>query len=84
LAPGARATISFRGDRLYVVGRRQPRGGTAAVLVDGWRVGTLRARGRSRARAVLFSRGVSARRAHRLTVVVLSGRIELDAFGFRR
>jgi dienelactone hydrolase len=83
--PGARASISFRGNRLYVVGRRGPGGGTATVLVDGRRFGTLRSRaGRVRHRAVLFSRAVSARRAHRLSVVVRSGRVELDAFGFRR
>jgi hypothetical protein len=54
------------------------------VLVDGRRVGILRANARRvRWRSVLLSRAVSVRRRHRLTVVVLSGRVELDAFGFR-
>ncbi|MDX6671837.1 MAG: type transport system ATP-binding protein [Solirubrobacteraceae bacterium] len=82
--PGSAVTMTFRGDRLYVIGRRGPGGGTAAVLVDGRRVGILRANARrARWRSVLLSRAVSVRRRHRLTVVVLSGRVELDAFGFR-
>jgi dienelactone hydrolase len=81
---GARVSLAFRGKRVYVVGRRGPGGGRAAVFLDGRRVGTLRSSARrTRLRSVLFSRAVSARRAHRLTVVVLSGRVELDAFGYR-
>lgn len=83
-SPGARATLTFRGNRFYVVGRRGPGGGRAAVYLDGRRVGTLRAAGRrTRLRSVLFTRAATAGRAHRLTLVVLSGRVELDAFGFR-
>jgi hypothetical protein len=54
------------------------------VFLDGRRAGTLRSRARrTRQRVVLFSRAVSARRTHRLTLVVRSGRVELDAFGYR-
>jgi anti-sigma factor RsiW len=83
-APGSAVTMTFRGNRFYVVGNRGPGGGTATVLVDGRRVGTLRASARRvRRRAVLFTRAVPSTRRHRLTVVVRSGRVELDAFGFR-
>ena len=82
--PGASASIAVRGSRFYVVGPRGPGGGTAAVLVDGRRVGTLRSRARRAAtRRVLFTRAVSSRRAHRIAIRVLTGRVALDAFGHR-
>jgi hypothetical protein len=70
---------------VYVVGRRSRATGRAVVLIDGRRRGTISFRSRrSRQRVVLFTRAVNPRRRHRLQLIALSGRVELDGFAFRR
>jgi hypothetical protein len=80
----AELRLRFRGTRLYLIGRRSPRGGPAIALLDGERrrIG-FRAR-RVRERAVIATWRLEPGR-HRLRVVNLGrGRVEIDGFGVNR
>lgn len=79
---GAALRFRFRGRRVWVVGRRSPRGGRALAILDGRRrVVSFRAR-RNDPRAVVLDLPVSARRTHELRIVNLGrGRVEVDALG---
>ena len=77
----AELRLRFRGTRLYLIGRRSPRGGPAIAILDGERrrIG-FRAR-RIRERAVIAGWRL-APGGHRLRVVNLGrGRVEIDGFG---
>ena len=81
---GSELRLRFRGRRLYLIGRKSPRGGPAIAILDGdrRRIG-FRAR-RVRERAVIASWRLPAGR-HRLRVVNLGrGRVEIDGFGVDR
>ena len=90
---GRSARLRFRGDRLYIVGRTAPRGGSALVTLNGQRrtisfysrrirnrrvVATLRAKRRGVNRARILVLGRKGDRRSRGT------RVELDALGYRR
>ena len=80
----AELRLRFRGTRLYLIGRRSPRGGPAIAYLDGERrrIG-FRAR-RVRERAVIATWRLEPGR-HRLRVVNLGrGRVEIDGFGVDR
>jgi hypothetical protein len=79
---GARVRLRFRGDRVYLVGRRSPRAGVARVTVNGRRR-RVSFRGSSKARAVLATFKVARRGRSSLRFVVLRGRVDLDAIGVR-
>jgi hypothetical protein len=77
--PGATARLRFRGTRIALIGRRLPKGGRLRVAVDG-RSRTLRVRGRSGHRSVLWVSSRFAPGAHTLTLRSLGGGpVELDA-----
>ena len=78
---GARLSFRFRGSRVFVVGRKSPRGGRALVILNGKRKRVSFRSRRTRNRAVVFS--APARRG-RLTLKVLRGRVEIDALGALR
>ena len=76
--------LRFRGDRLYLIGRRSRRGGKARVVVNGRRR-TVRFRSRrTRNRQLVLRLRTKRRGLNRLRLVVLSGRVEIDGIGFRR
>ena len=79
-ANGAGATAhEFNGTRIALVGRRLPRAGRFRVTIDG-RTRTLRARGRSGHRSVLWVSSKFASGAHTLRLRSLGGGpVELDA-----
>lgn len=77
--PGATARLSFRGARLSLIGRKLPKGGRLRVTLDG-RGRTLRLRGRSAPRSVLWTSRQLQSGAHSLVVRTLGrGTVELDA-----
>jgi hypothetical protein len=81
---GATLGFRFRGDRLYLVGRRSRRGGKALVVLNGRRrVVSFRSR-QTRNRAVIAQLRARRRGVNRLRLVVLRGRVEIDAIGVRR
>ena len=83
-ARGAKLRLRFRGSRVYLVGRRSRRGGRALVVLNGKRKRiSFRAR-RTRNRVVVFSARARPKRANRLRLRVLRGRVEVDAIGVRR
>ena len=74
----------FRGDLLYIVGRRSRRGGKARVILNGRRrTISFRAR-RTRNRVVVARLRARRRGVNRLRLVALRGRVEIDAIGARR
>ncbi|MEX2196749.1 MAG: CocE/NonD family hydrolase C-terminal non-catalytic domain-containing protein [Thermoleophilaceae bacterium] len=79
---GDELRLRFRGRRVWLVGRRSPRGGRAIVTIDGRRHSvSFRAR-RTRARAVLLDVPVRGGGVHELRLVnVGRGRVEVDALG---
>jgi hypothetical protein len=78
--PGARATISFRGSRVVLIGRRLPKGGRLLVRVDG-RGRRIRLRGRGRHRQALYGTlGLGGTTTHTMTLIALGGGpVEFDA-----
>ena len=78
---GDELTLSFSGSRLYLIGRRSPRGGRALAFVGGERrVISFRAN-RVRERAVIAEWELRPARKHRLRIVNLADRrLEIDAF----
>ena len=78
---GDELRLRFRGTRVWLVGRRGPKGGRARVVIDGRaRTVSFRAR-RTRARAILLELPLSGRGVHELRLVTLGGRVEIDAIG---
>jgi hypothetical protein len=76
---GATARMRFNGTRIALIGRRLPKGGRLRVTIDG-RTRTLRARGRSALRSVLWVSSKFASGTHTLRLRSLGGGpVELDA-----
>ena len=76
---GATARLSFRGARVALIGRKLPKGGRLRVTLDG-RSRTLRLRGRSAPRGVLWTSRQLQPGAHSLGIRTLGrGTVELDA-----
>jgi hypothetical protein len=74
-----KARYSFEGTGVSLVGRKLPRGGRLRVTLDG-KSRTLRLRGRSALRTVLWSRQGLAPGGHRLVLRALGrGPVEVDA-----
>jgi hypothetical protein len=77
--PGATARMAFNGTRVALIGRRLAKGGRLRVTIDG-RSRTLRVRGRSGHRSVLWVSSKFAAGAHTLRLRSLGGGpVELDA-----
>jgi hypothetical protein len=76
--------MGFRGTRIYLVARTGRLGGRALVVLDGRRRTIDLSSRRTRNRRVVFTRATGRRRAHRLTLIVLGGRVEIDAIAVRR
>jgi hypothetical protein len=77
--PGATARMRFRGRQIALIGRRLPKGGRLRVTIDG-RSRTLRVRGRSAHRSVLWVSSRFGPGAHTLRLRSLGGgAVELDA-----
>jgi hypothetical protein len=76
---GATATLRFTGRSVSLIGRKLPRGGRLRMTLDG-RQRTLRLRGRSRPRSVLWTSPRLRAGSHLLKVRSLGGGpVELDA-----
>ena len=76
---GATARMRFRGTQVALIGRKLPKGGRLHVTIDG-RSRTLRVRGRTGHRSVLWVSSRFAPGAHTLTMRSLGGGpVELDA-----
>jgi hypothetical protein len=76
---GAKARFSFKGTGVSLVGRKLPKGGRLRVTLDGKRR-TLRLRGRSALRTVLWNREGLDAGGHRLVLRSLGrGPVEVDA-----
>jgi hypothetical protein len=76
---GATGRMRFRGRQIALIGRRLPKGGRLRVTIDG-RSRTLRVRGRSAHRSVLWVSSRFAPGAHTLRLRSLGGGpVELDA-----
>jgi hypothetical protein len=76
---GATARMRFRGSQIALIGRRLPRGGRLRVTIDG-RTKTLRVRGSTGHRSVLWVSSRFARGTHTLRLRTLGGgSVELDA-----
>jgi hypothetical protein len=77
--PAATARMRFNGTRMALIGRRLPKGGRLRVTIDG-RTRTLRTRGRSGHRSVLWVSSKFASGTHTLRLRSLGGGpVELDA-----
>ena len=81
---GAGLSFRFRGDRMYLVGRVSRAGGRALVLVGGRRRVVSFASRRTGDRRVVLRMKTDGSRSTRVRLTVLSGRVEVDAIGFRR
>ena len=78
-AAGATGRMRFRGRQIALIGRRLPKGGRLRVTIDG-RSRTLRVRGRSAHRSVLWVSSRFGPGAHTLRLRSLGGGpVELDA-----
>jgi hypothetical protein len=76
---GATARLRFRGTRVALVGRKLPKGGRLSATIDGTRT-TIRLRGRSEHRSVLWTSAELRPGSHRLVLRTLGGGpVELDA-----
>jgi hypothetical protein len=76
---GATARLRFRGTSLSLVGRKLPKGGRLRATIDGRRT-TIRLRGRTRHRSVVWTSRRLEPGAHRLVLRTLGGGpVELDA-----
>jgi hypothetical protein len=80
-AAGAGASLTFKGRSIGWVTTRRPNGGLAKVYVDGALVATVdTSSDATTVRFVAFSKSWSSYASHTIRIVVLSGRIDLDAF----
>jgi hypothetical protein len=78
---GASASLTFNGRSIGWVTTRRPDGGLAQVYVDGVLLATVdTSAGSTTERFVAFSRSWSSYASHTIKIVVMSGRIDLDAF----
>jgi hypothetical protein len=76
---GATARLRFRGTSLALVGRKVPNGGRLRATIDG-KATTIRLRGRTRHRSVVWTSRRLEPGAHRLVLRTLGGGpVELDA-----
>ena len=76
---GATARLRFRGTSLSLIGRKLPKGGRLRATIDGKRT-TIRVRGRSPHRSVLWTSRALEPGAHTLVLRSLGGgTVELDA-----
>ena len=76
---GATARLRFRGTRVALVGRQLPKGGRLQATLDGRRT-TIRLRGRSGHRSVVWTSGTLEAGSHELVLRTLGGGVvELDA-----
>jgi hypothetical protein len=76
---GATARLRFRGTRVALVGRKLPKGGPLQATLDGRRA-TIRLRGRSGHRSVVWTSGTLEPGSHELVLRTLGGGVvELDA-----
>jgi hypothetical protein len=76
---GATARLRFRGTRVALVGRKLPQGGRLQATLDGRRT-TIRLRGRSGHRSVVWTSGALEAGSHELVLRTLGGGVvELDA-----
>ena len=76
---GATARLRFRGTRVALVGRKLPKGGRLRATLDG-RSTTIRLRGRSGHRSVVWTSGTLEPGSHELALRTLGGGVvELDA-----
>jgi hypothetical protein len=76
---GATARLRFRGTSLALIGRKLPKGGRLRATIDGKRT-TIRLRGRTRHRSVLWTSRRLESGSHRLVLRTLGGGpVELDA-----
>lgn len=90
--PGTTMTATFRGSRVYLIGRRGPFGGRAIVSVDGRRAYLGLYSGRPADRSVIFTRATDPTKLHRITLVTLSAaaghrtrnRVEVDGLASLR
>ena len=89
---GSSMRINFRGNRVYLVGRRGPSGGSAIVILNGKRKRISFYSAKTRNRAVLYSASLSAARSSTLTVVAEGWKgsrkskgklVEIDGIGYR-
>ncbi|HEX8646529.1 MAG TPA: sialidase family protein [Thermoleophilaceae bacterium] len=89
---GSSMRINFRGNRVYLVGRKGPSGGRALVILNGKRKRISFYSSKTRNRAVVYSSKLSAARGSTLTVISLGqkgsrkskGRlVEIDGVGYR-
>jgi hypothetical protein len=82
---GVRLGVRFRGDRVYLVGRKTRRGGRALVILNRKRRVVSFYSRKTRNRRVVWKAKAKRRGVNRLRVIVLGGaRVEIDAVGFRR
>ena len=77
----------FRGDRLYLVGRKSARGGKAVVTIDGRRRLVSFYSPRTRNRRFIVGPRLAKKKVHSVRIVNLGRgrhgtRVEIDAFGF--
>ncbi|GAW48077.1 MULTISPECIES: PKD domain-containing protein [unclassified Nocardioides] len=75
-------TFSFRGPRLDVMFGKGAKGGAAALIVDGHKVGMLKFHGKGKRPSITFHRKLSGLGAgkHTVTVAVTKGRAFLESF----
>jgi hypothetical protein len=79
----ARASLRFRGSRVYIIGRRSAAGGRAIVTLDGRRRSiSFRGKG-TRARVVVGEFRALGAGTHTLELSVQGGAVALDAVGVR-
>jgi len=78
---GASVSLAFKGRSIGWVTTRRPDGGQAQVYIDGLLVATVDTSAETTAeRFVAYARSWSSYASHTIKIVVLSGRIDLDAF----
>ena len=79
-AAGASFSYRFTGRAVAWVSRMSWTGGTASVYLDGVKVGSVSLYGSPVGRYVAWSRVIPAGGTHTVKIVVVSGRVDVDAF----
>ncbi|HEX8051482.1 MAG TPA: sialidase family protein [Thermoleophilaceae bacterium] len=89
---GSSMRINFRGNRVYLIGRKGPRGGRALVILNGKRKQVSFYKSKTAERQVVYSASIAGSRTSTLQVVALGRkgskkskgtRVEIDAVGYR-
>jgi hypothetical protein len=84
--------INFRGNRVYLIGRKGPRGGRALVILNGKRKQVSFYRSKTAERQVVYSARIAGSRTSTLRVVALGRKgsrkskgtlVEIDGVGYR-